>query len=128
MISTVENHCPRCGASVDVPYILLGATATCPSCGQHVVTQVAVGASYPNTRFEMTFADFEQLVRHSARGSHVDKLLSEWYGHRLVTDGNSSAIVSHGGEVVDLLDLHKEIQGDPLRQRALYRTAMAVWR
>ncbi len=111
-----------------MPYILLGAATSCPSCGKRVVPQVPVGTSYPKTDYQITFADFQQLVTTEAYRSSVGGLLLEWYGYRIVGAGDSSAVLSREGENVDLVELHQQIQGDSVKQRALYGAAMALWR
>lgn len=128
MKPTVEAVCPLCGARINVPYVLLGAVTACPSCGETAVPHVAVGTSYPRTDYQITFSDFQQLVTTKAYRSSVGELFLEWYGYRIVGDGDSTAVLSRVGENVDLLELHQQIQGDSLKQRALYQVAMALWR
>ena len=124
----VEVLCPACGTRIDVPYILLGTVTSCPSCGKRVVARVSTGTTYPSTGYQITFADFQQLVTNKAYKASAGDLLFEWYGYRIVGSGDSSSVLSREGENVDLIKLHRQIQGDSVKQSVLYRVAMALWR
>ena len=128
MSPSVEALCPACKGRIEVPYTLLGAPTACPSCGKFVVPEVLVGTIYPITEYEITLGDFQQLVGNSAYRSAVGALLARWFHYRIDGDGDSTIVRSPAGESLDLIELHRQIQEDPTKQRELYRTAMALWR
>lgn len=127
MNSAVETVCPKCNSKLLIEYKLLGASTTCPSCGRRVVPQVPVGTEYPNTEYEITFADFHQLLAQKDYRNAVGELLAQWFGYEITDEGESTVVLSRDGKTVDILDLHLEIQNDSTKQRKLYKTAMALW-
>ena len=127
MSPLVSTACPVCETRMEVPYILLGAEASCPCCGKSVVPVVPVGTTYPNTAYQITFSDFQQLIKSDYRFG-IKKLLSEWYGYEIVASNDSVTVRSHDCEAVDLLELHRRIQSEYPKQRAIYNAAMALWR
>lgn len=128
MSTILKAFCPVCQTTIDVPYVLVGATVPCPSCSNRVVPQVALGTSYPETGYQMTFSDFSQLLTNKDSASSVADLLFAWYGHTAVTTGEGTLVKSREGEIVDLVELHQQVQQDSAKQLAVYRAAMALWR
>ena len=118
--------CPRCGTRLELPYVLLGTAVRCTGCGAEVVAAVPEGEHYPATGTELTFADFEQLVRDAAYRRAVGRLLRGW-GYRLEGEREATVIVGEDGPA-DLLEVHLGIQREAQRQRALYQLAMTLWR
>lgn len=113
---------------MDTPYILLGAAAACPSCGESTIPRVPAGAVRPATRYEITFADFQSLIVDPDYRPSVAPLLRRWFGCELEAEGDSVRVRSADGGEVDPLSLHLAIQGDEEKQSALYRAAMTLWR
>ena len=130
MSKLVEVNCPSCKVGMKIPYILIGALVKCDSCAAPVVPDVPVGTVYPETGYEITFKDFHQLLTDEAYIKPVMELLRKWYDLKVEYDPKADAIrkVSRGQTPVNLLDLHKEIQGDDAKRKALYQTAMSLWR
>jgi hypothetical protein len=120
--------CQNCGAGLDTPYVLLGAAIECLSCNEHTIPRVPTGALYPDTGYEITFADFQRLVSDPADRLSVIPLLRQWYGYELEESGDTVYICSPDGKEVNSLSLHLRIQEDSPKQQALYRTAMTLWR
>ena len=113
---------------MDTPYVLLGADAECASCGARTVARVRAGDPYPQTGYEITFADFQRLLSDPYCQPSVAPLLRQWFGYELEASGEDYRVRSREGGEVDPLSLHMSIQGDDDRQSALYRTAMTLWR
>lgn len=128
MSAKIEIHCPRCGAKTEMAYVLVGTRVPCPSCGEEFVVHIPVGSAAPRTHYEITFADFRQLLDSPQYRRPAAALLGEWYGYRVVREGASFVVKDRNGATVDLIDLHLRIQGDPSKQGELYQVAMALWR
>lgn len=125
---TVHTVCQNCGARLDTPYVLLGADAECPSCGDRTIPRVPPGATRPQTRYEITFADFQRLLSDADYRPSVAPLLLQWFGCEVKAVGDAIRVRWHDGREVDPLSLHLCIQGDDEKQSALYRAAMTLWR
>jgi hypothetical protein len=124
----MHTVCQHCEAGIDTPFVLLGVANECLSCGERTIPRVPVGTFYPDTGYEMTFADFRLLLSDPDDRLSVLPLIRQWYGYELEEPGGTICIRSRDGEEVDLLSLHLRIQGDSPRQQSLYRTAMTLWR
>jgi len=124
----VDTICQSCDARIDIPYIMLGAALTCQQCGERTIPRAAPGARPSHTGYEITFADFHQLLSYPGYRSDIAPLLREWFGYELETLGDSIRILSREGDEVDELALHQRIQADESKQSALYRAAMTLWR
>lgn len=125
---TLHTVCQSCGAALDTPYVLLGAPAECPSCGERTIPRVPPGATRPPTRYEITFADFLRLISDAYCRPSVAPLLRRWFGYELEGAGDDARVRSRDGAQVDPLSLHLDIQGDEDKQGTIYRTAMTLWR
>ena len=124
----MDTICQSCGAKIDVPYSLIGATITCPECGKRIVPQAVAGTRPSNTGYEITFSDFHRLLSDPEYRPAIAPLLREWFGYELEPLGNSISIRAGDGGEVDELTLHQRIQSDEAKQSALYRAAMTLWR
>jgi hypothetical protein len=124
----MHTVCQNCAASLDTPYVLLGAATVCPSCGERTIPQVPVGTYYPSTGYEITFADFQRLLSDSDYRLSVAPLLRQWFGYELEVSGDGVRIRSRDGQEIDPLSLHQSIQEDSSQQYTLYQTAMSLWR
>ena len=124
----MDTICQSCGSRIDLPYIMLGATATCPACGERTVPKAAAGARPANTGYELTFYDFHRLVSDPEYASAIAPLLREWFGYELEPLGGCARIRARDGREVDELTLHQRIQSDEPKQSSLYRAAMTLWR
>ena len=125
---TLHTVCQSCGAALDTPYVLLGAPAECSSCGRRTIPQVPPGTTRPETRYEITFADFRRLISDADCRPSVAPLLRRWFGYELEGADDAARVRSRDGAEVDPLSLHLRIQGDDDRQSAIYRMAMTLWR
>jgi len=138
----MNTICQFCGASIDTPYILLGAATECPSCGQRTIPQVTNGTPYPYIGYQIEFYDFQQLLIDPAYRPSVAPLLRQWYGYEIELTGDKIRILATNGmelkgdevriltpdgEEINLLSLHLRIQADSAKQGTLYRTAMTLW-
>lgn len=128
LMLTADTVCQNCGALMGTPYVLLGASAECPSCGGRTIPRVPAGAGRPATGYELTYADFRLLLSDSDYRPSVAPLLRRWFGYELEGSGDTVRVRSVDGARVDPLSLHLSIQGDDDKQSALYRTAMTLWR
>ena len=126
-MSVVRARCPNCQGPIDISYVMLGAPMTCPTCGRSEIPEVLVGTTLPDTGWELSFADFRQLLGSHEGGTILDGLLRDWYGHSVTADGHHAAIQSSSGQPIDELDVHESVQREPDKQRALYQAAMALW-
>ncbi len=124
----MQTVCQNCGASLDTPYVLLGAATECPSCGESTIPQVPVGTRYPYTGYELTYANFQRLLSDSDYLPSLAPLLRQWFGCCLESSGDVTRIRSPSGAEVDPLSLHLSIQEDSSKQYALYQMAMSFWR
>jgi hypothetical protein len=123
-----DTRCQSCGASMQTEYVLLGAVARCPQCAVLMVPHIPKGGSVPMHEYEVTYGDFRQLIEYQPYREALAPLLAEWFAYSIVEEGPDVLIRDHGGEMIDTLRLHLLIQDDPVRQRALYNTAMSLWR
>ncbi|MDQ1523875.1 MAG: hypothetical protein QOE47_1799 [Pyrinomonadaceae bacterium] len=124
----MHTVCQNCGASLDTPYIMLGAAAECHSCGARTIPKVPTGTSFPLTGYEITFAAFQQLLFDPAYRPSVAPLLRRWFGYELEVSGDAVLIRSRDGDEVAPLSLHQNIQEDSSKQYTLYQAAMNLWR
>lgn len=124
----VRAQCPNCQSPIDVEYVWLGAPTTCGTCGRTDVPFVAVGTMMPVTRWELTFADFTQLLAARAGRTRLDGLLGNWYGYSIRGYDGDSTVHSSIGAQIDPIALHEWIQRDPDKQLELYQMAMDLWR
>ena len=124
----MDTVCSQCGATLDTPYVLIGAAIECPSCGKRTIPEVQVGTRYPDTGCEITFASFQQLLSYAAYRPSIARLLYQWFGYKVEASGDAARILSRGGEEVDQLLLHRSIQEDGPKQSTLYQAAMSLWR
>ncbi|MEP7380602.1 MAG: hypothetical protein ABI910_02895 [Gemmatimonadota bacterium] len=127
-IRPMKTACPRCHATLETSFIMLGAQVECPACRVTAVPDVLTGTQYPRTGYEMTFRDFCHLFTDPSNRPHVRPFLQEWYGYdaRLVPGGFS--FVGKDSVEVPPLAVHQIIQSDAPRQYALYQAAMNLWR
>ena len=124
----IDVICPQCKASMELPYVLLGSSFSCCTCGKNVIPKVRQGAVLPNTGYELKFSDFLQLINYKPYRSTMADLLRKWCGYRITVKGDLPQILSSDGDNIPLVALHQRIQADPEKQLALYRSAMALWR
>jgi hypothetical protein len=124
----VDTVCQSCSSRIDIPYILLGAAMTCHECGVLTIPQALPDSRPPDTGYQITFSDFHQLLSYPGYRASIAPLLRDWFGYELEMHGDSVCIQTHDGKVVDELTLHQKIQDDELKQSALYRAAMTLWR
>jgi hypothetical protein len=101
---------------------------TCQECGERTTPQAVAGARPADTRYEITFSDFQQLLSYTGYRTSIAPLLREWFGYELEPHGDSVRVRGREGDEVDALTLHQRIQGDKSKQSALYRAAMTLWR
>lgn len=113
---------------MDVEYIWLGAPTKRGSCGRTEIPLIPVGTVYPVTQWELSFADFTQLLADPNVRSRVNGLLDRWYGYTVAGDGAASTVQSSTGDEIDPIALHERIQGNRENQYALYQMAMGLWR
>jgi hypothetical protein len=113
---------------MDTPYILLGVDVECSACGKRTIPRVPVGTYYPITGYEITYANFQQLLSDTAYRPSIAPLLRQWFGYEIDAAGESIRIRSGSGAEIDMLSLHRRIQADSSRQYALYQAAMTLWR
>lgn len=123
-----HTRCQSCGASMQTEYVRLGAVARCPRCSALMVPRIPHGGRIPIHCYEVTYADFLQLIEDVEYGKAISPLLDEWFACLVVVDGQEVVVKNRAGEKIDTLSLHLSIQADPIRQRVLYDTAMSLWR
>lgn len=124
----MNTICQSCGATVEIPYNMLGATITCQRCGARTVAQAAAGARPANTGYQITFSDFHRLLSDPDSSPSIVPLLREWFGYELEARDGSTRVSTRDGQEVNELTLHQRIQSDEAKQGTLYRTAMSLWR
>ena len=78
--------------------------------------------------YEVSLADFRQLLSYPFYREETAPLLLEWYGYAIVGGEADTAVVTRDGDPVAIPALHAAIQADPDKQGRLYRTAMTLWR
>lgn len=71
--------------------------------------------------------DFRQLIAGRPYRDRIRRLLRQW-GYDVTGFDLEATITDDRGQTIDVAGLHRRIQGDPERQRALYQTAMDLWR
>ena len=128
MHPVVDVQCPECRYGSRIEFRRLGCDVLCPGCQKKTVPKVPVGGSYPDSDWELTFANFAMLVQEKAYRKHVEPLLSSWFGYRIIGVGLDAQIIDSEGKAVDFFSTHLKIQDDDQKQLSLYRTAMALWR
>jgi len=128
MASDIKVMCTDCNGSFKMPYILLGTTVECPSCGKRSLPNVVPGILFPNTGYQLTFKDFRQLLTKPECKARMGSYLEDWYGYEIMLDSEPSCVVDERRKQVDLLELHLSIQKNPVKQQMVYRVAMALWR
>jgi hypothetical protein len=101
---------------------------TCQECGVRTIPQALPNSRPTDTGYTITFADFHQLLSYHGYRASIAPLLLEWFGYELEMDGDTVCIRTHDGDAIDELTLHQTIQADELKQSALYRAAMTLWR
>jgi hypothetical protein len=92
------------------------------------VPRVPEGGRIPAHAYELTYADFRQLIENAACRKVVAPLIADWFGYSVVQEGPDVWVRNGADEVIDPLWLHLTIQADPERQGTLYGTAMSLWR
>ncbi len=75
---------------------------------------------------EITFGEFQMLLANAAYRPTVSKLLARWFEYEVAAD--PTVVHTPDGEAVNLLELHREIQADPIKRAELYQAAMTLWR
>jgi hypothetical protein len=124
----MDTVCQLCGAGMDTPHILLGADVECASCGGRTIPKVPAGTPYPVTGYEITYANFKQLLSDTDYRPSIAPLLRQWFGYEIDAAGESIRIRSGSGDEIDMLSLHRRIQADNSKQYDLYQAAMTLWR
>ena len=124
----VKVRCPACATDWELRYRVLGARMTCPGCDRREVPEVAIGTVFPDTGYELTFAELQQLLRQGASDMALGRRLGALLGSANPGQGDGTTAASGSDSLVDLLAIHERIQGDPDKQRELYGEAMAQWR
>jgi len=128
MRSTLKLVCPECQQEVETTYVLLGADTICPECKRSVKLQDFVGLVYPNTGYELSFRQFQQLLEEPHCRDVVRGFLNQNLGVNLKYPNDGLAIGSGMSDAIDHLNLHLRIQDDAALQLSLYRLAMSLWR
>lgn len=82
----------------------------------------------PNTGYEITFRDFQQLLNVDSYRPGFKNFLSQSLDLKIEKQNSTFTVSSADGETLDLLALHLKIQGDPSLQLSIYRLAMSRWR
>ncbi len=88
------------------------------------------------TGYEVTMADFLQLVGDPYCVPAVAPLLRRWFQYEIVQIGSpvkpgyvgETVIRDAAGKDVDKAWLHDVVQADPEMQGSLYRTSQTLWR
>ncbi len=125
MTPLIEVTCPSCATGYQLPYNALGREMNCPQCGVSTIPQVKADTVIPDTGYALRFSDFLELVRVGDR--EVAGMLQAWFGVRSAGE-EEGTVMTEDGRLLDLFDLHLEIQDDPARQKSLYQAAMSRWR
>ena len=79
------------------------------------------------TGYEVTFADFQQLLFYAPYREEVAPLLREWFAYEVVPTGDGARVLDRSGAEISLASAHATTQADPARQADLYRVAMTLW-
>lgn len=120
--------CPACNHTIKSVYMMLGVETVCPSCGKSVRLEQFASNDFPNTGYEITFSDFQQLLNVASYRPGFKKFLSQNLELKIRETNNILIICSTDGEALDLLSLHLRIQNEPSLQLSIYRLAMSLWR
>jgi hypothetical protein len=81
----------------------------------------------PNPGYDISFADFAEIVRSESNRKIIRELLSDWFGYAVQGRGADTLVKTSAGELVDLASLHREIEANTEWQIRMYRVAMAYW-
>ena len=74
-----DTRCQSCGASMQTEYVRLGAVARCPHCSALMVPRIPNGGRIPIHGYEVTYADFRQLIEDVEYRKAISPLLDEWF-------------------------------------------------
>src|SRR5690349_9508797 len=114
--------CDNCSAEFDVSYWRLGSDYPCPSCALLVHLDREHVRTYSESGYEVTFADFIQLVTDSYYSPTILPLLRAWYGIEPIEPGKGGTdsevlFRDADGNRYEVLEIHGRIQNDPPRQQ-----------
>ena len=79
------------------------------------------------TGYEVSLADFTQLLSYPPYREHIAPLLREWFGYEIVATGDEVRICDRSGAPATLATAHAATQAEPIRQEQLYQVAMTLW-
>lgn len=117
----VKAQCQRCASQFITQYRLIGAIESCSHCLRETTLSITPGADTLDTRYELTYLDFLQVVQHeSARD-----LLKRWamdFDQRIAVPEESNSATNA------LLARHLAIQSNAKQQYEIYQFAMSLWR
>lgn len=124
--SLVAAVCPACSAALDTPYIDLGASRRCATCGKVVVPRVTgVSASRGAS---VNFATFVKLLDASVYGERPLQLVTRWFPDVRGLVQTAARPAAGSAEEAALLRIHRQIQADSARQGQFYNVAMDLLR
>ena len=78
--------------------------------------------------YEITLAEFRQLLTYGPYREAIAPLLEDMFGCRISGENDSTVVTDGSGVTIDLGELHRRIQSGPAKQLQLYNAAMGLWR
>ena len=93
-----------------------------------MIASIPTGTPLPVRQWELSYRDFEHLLRDSDYRAAVSPLLATWFSYAIKSGGDFVKIFARDGNEIDPLELHKRIQSNGEHQYVLYQTAMSLWR
>ena len=128
MTLSVSTECPSCSYRIATPYTALGLQIACPKCSGDVVPTVVRGSTFPNTGCHIRYHDFVELISDPNTQGPLSTMLVGWFGHIICGAHTETEIMSSSGAVLDLYQVHLQIQDDDTKRGELYNFAMSIWR
>ncbi len=119
-------RCQNCSQEMQAPRWQLGMVLRCPNCGRETLLARDSVVAYLESRWDVTFLDFVQLVIDPAYQIVILPLLRSFVYER--SNSEPVRFRDGNGRTLKPEEVHIQIQNDEQMQYRLYQAAMDLWR
>jgi hypothetical protein len=120
--------CNNCDAKISTEHYWEGLSVVCPNCGQPTELRYRNGQSIPNTKYSISFSQFQQLLTYEPYSKAVDPVVEKLLKCSIERTGAGVKLIDEDRSLIPLEVAHLELQLDQKAQRLIYGTAMSQWR
>jgi hypothetical protein len=120
-------ECQNCKIKIEIDYILLGSSHTCPGCLRMTIPIIPNGGPIPVSSHQLTYTEFVSLLADPSTNPQISNFLIKNFGYSLNKNNSYWMIMNSSNEAIERLWLHLSIQQDKKLSADLYNLAMSAW-